>query len=279
MSNTALYFNDNSSVLSVDVCPNKPLNGIIDVTDFVNLTCISVRNASVDGIVGLKQKNKIELINFSNSTDINPGLKQVSIQEFGIYNKIGLKHLDLSNNAIEGEMTYNLNALPCIQFINVQTNNLTYSIPCLQGYNALLHANFSDNNFNALPESYAPNMTHFDASNNIIHTAIRNLESALCLQQFNVSNNVITDFICTSVPPSLSYFNASNNQFTISAVLRCLQAFATISDDVTGVINLSGKDMPNGTAGTINNVLVQGLSATLVHKGWTVILGEKDSYR
>jgi len=278
MSNTALYFNDNSNVLSIDVCPSKPINGTVDLTNFPNLTSISIRNASLDRIEGLKQKDKMEMINFSNSTNINPGLNQFSITEFGLYDKPVLRYFDISNNAVEGEITYNLNPLPLIEYINVQDNNLVYSIPSLEGFNALLHANFSNNNFNALPESYAPNMTHFDASNNVIYTMIRNLESALSLQEFNVSNNEITDFICTSVPPSLLSFNASGNRFKISAVLRCLRAFDAITGNSTGVINLSGSDMPNGTAGTIGNVLVQNVSASLVTKGWTVILGDKEVY-
>lgn len=270
-----LYFNDCENILSIELTPSKPIAGEINTTGYNNLTSIVIKNASLDKIIGFNCLSLLQSIDISNDESIAPGLRGVNINEFCIQFKKSLESFNISNNFIEGEFIYGLSIIPSVRYFNVRKNMLKGIIPSLDNCQYLEYVDFSCNNFDTLPKNYSENLTYFNASNNNIFKPILNLSSTLSLKSFNVSDNQITNFEAASVPVTLVNFNASNNAFASQAVLNCLNAFNCNPSVATGTINLSGKDMPSGLSQNVCDTQIQAISAELIAKGWTVLLGEK----
>jgi len=276
MSNTTLYFNDCEKVLSINMYPTKPIGGEINTTEFSNLTSISIRNASLDKIIGLGMLDGIQAINIINDPNISPGLPNFSINEFGLQFKKNLVYFNITNNLVEGGFVYGLSLLSSIRHFIVKNNMLKFAIPSLSDCANLVYADFSNNNFDSLPSEYSSSLINFDASFNKIFKPILTFDFAHNLKSFNVSNNIISIFDAVVTPTSLLYFDASNNYFTPEATLNCLVAF-DVAGNTNGTIILSGANMPSGATDSISDAQIQQVMTNLIDKGWRVTLGEKDS--
>jgi uncharacterized delta-60 repeat protein len=150
---------------------------------------------------------------------------------------------------------------PSLEYLNISHNNLSGSIPNTPQQCSLVNFDCSYNNLSGSIGDFssATYLLNFNASNNSLIGAIPSINN-IFIESLDVSNNKLSDYISGSYPSSLTYFDASNNQLSQSAVDAIITD--VINSGVTsGTLALYGPN--NATASA--EVLA---SASAILTGW-----------
>jgi len=180
----------------------------------------------------------------------------------------GLSSFICEYNLLSGSIG-SLNACTNLTLFDCSNNYLRNNIPSLSNNTALQYFYCNDNYLSgSIPNlSNNTNLIYFDCHNNYLTGSIPSLSNNTALQYFYGNNNQFTNYISasgtgTTISPSLTYFNASSNLLSQSAIDGILKDLDN-TGAINGYLNISGSgNSAPSVAGYIN-------ALSLINKGWT----------
>lgn len=262
---------NNDSLLTFIASNNSISGSIPNPSSSYSLQRYDVKNNYLTGGIDLSRCFNLQYFDASN----NNLSGSFTLLDGVAYENIGnIQHLDVNSNYLSGEV--DISDLTNLRYLDISNNRFTGSVTSFGNW-SLQHFNCSNNLLSGsfpilqtIELEYAPvsSLQYFNIGSNNFNGTIDVTDHRPSLQTLICNDNKLTDYISlystySSSFQSLTYFNATNNLLSSSAVDNILRDL-DISGLINGTASLAGtgNGSPSGTGYLY--------TASLKTKGWIV---------